>query len=353
MRHAPRGTALDIAFSTGTPLSFASREVLRFITAQGLASGWTWTFATRAHVWSPSLFQLFGLGPDETPGYDLLLSLVHPDDRPALETPFDIVERGLLRDHTFRIIRPDGTLRILSSWGEVFFDPDGRPRSASAVLLDVTDRQVLARAEREDRQRRWALFEQARTWTNTAAHTASSRAASEELLALTGLTQAEFQSDCLQAIVPEDRRRVAETVRGMMQRGTAFSVTKRLVLAEGGSGVFRFVYAPMRSEDGRIQGWATVASHLDQVAAEPDGALRRALEQGVRGEHLRAARALLGWSMTDLAKASHLSLSTIRRLEEDVEGPAPRNLHCVVRTLRQAGIAFLVLGSGSLAVARF
>ena len=78
-----------------------------------------------------------------------------------------------------------------------------------------------------------ALFERARTRTNTAARTTSSRAAREELMTLTGLPPpAELQSDCLQAIVPEDRRRVAETVRGR-----------------------------------RDQGWATVASHLDPVTA--------------------------------------------------------------------------------------
>lgn len=338
--------------SPDTVLAFASRDFLRLVEAQGLVGGWFWTFATQDHVWSSALLRLCGLPPDTRPSYDLLLALVHPEDRPGLESSFDIVECGLLRDHTFRLIRPDGTLRFLSSHGEVFFDVEGPPRSAAACIVDVTERQAIARARSEERRRRWALFQEAGTWMNMATYTPSSRSASEEILALTGLTQSEFRADCLKMLDPGERSRIVATVGARMRRGTAFSVMKRLVLADGGRGDFRFVYAPIRGEADEIQGWATVASRADQAAIEPSGDLRRALELGVKGEHLRAARALLDWSMTDLARACHLSLSTIRRLEENVDGAALRNIHGVVRTLRQAGIGFLVLESGRIAVTK-
>ena len=68
--------------------------------------------------------------------------------------------------------------------------------------------------------------------------------------------------------------------------------------------------------------------------------------------HLRAARALLDWSMVDLARASGLSMSTIRRLEENTEGVKGRSRDAAVAALRAAGIKFALLDAGNIAVAK-
>jgi transcriptional regulator with XRE-family HTH domain len=84
----------------------------------------------------------------------------------------------------------------------------------------------------------------------------------------------------------------------------------------------------------------------------PEGDLKRGLEEGIKGSHVRGARALLDWSMADLAKASKLSLSTIRRLEEDGLGEAARSLPRVLAALRACGIVFLLVEGGGIAIAR-
>lgn len=68
------------------------------------------------------------------------------------------------------------------------------------------------------------------------------------------------------------------------------------------------------------------------------------------GHHLRAGRALLDWSMSDLAKASKLSLSTVRRLEQDAESVLTRNRRAAAEALQRAGIDFLPLSNGAVAV---
>jgi hypothetical protein len=55
--------------------------------------------------------------------------------------------------------------------------------------------------------------------------------------------------------------------------------------------------------------------------------------------------------MMDLAGASGLSFSTIRRLEEDEEGSAARSRHLAIAALRASGIRFSMLGN-SIAVAK-
>jgi len=58
---------------------------------------------------------------------------------------------------------------------------------------------------------------------------------------------------------------------------------------------------------------------------------------------IRAARALLGWNQDDLAKASKVSIATIRRIESQ-EGPVMgyvSTLMSIQSALEKAGIRFL------------
>jgi DNA-binding XRE family transcriptional regulator len=141
-------------------------------------------------------------------------------------------------------------------------------------------------------------------------------------------------------------------MRAMIEAGQPFMVRTRFRLADGGIGHFRGIFAPMRRADGEITCWSTLTSRAEGVRASPADALRESLEQAVRGRHMRAARGLLDWSMQDLARASGLSLSTIRRLEEGGEGPAARSRHAAVAALRQAGIGFVFLDATTLSVAK-
>ncbi|WP_144768688.1 hypothetical protein [Methylobacterium dankookense] len=101
-----------------------------------------------------------------------------------------------------------------------------------------------------------------------------------------------------------------------------------------------------------IEGWSAVISPVETQIATFGGELRKGLEQGLQGRHLRAARGLLGWSMMDLARASRLSLSTMRRLEDDAEVSGSRSRHLAVSALRAAGIRFSLLDDSMIAIAR-
>lgn len=65
---------------------------------------------------------------------------------------------------------------------------------------------------------------------------------------------------------------------------------------------------------------------------------------------LRAARALLGWSQSDLAEASGVSLPTVKRIEPG-DGPIPANLETASKlrmALEGAGIMFVEPGATSV-----
>ncbi|MGX7708822.1 PAS domain-containing protein [Methylobacterium sp. Gmos1] len=336
-----------------TGLDFPDRDFLRLIESHGLTGSWTWDFDRNEQVWSPGLYRLLGFEPGGVRAdFGLFLSLVHPEDRPLIETNGAVMREGIFNDHTVRVIRPDGSLRVLASRGTAYFTPAGRPRAVAGVVLDVTDAERLAGLHREEQRRKRALFEQAQTWMHASPYSDSLRIASRELLSLTGLSQQDFHDDWTRILVPEERGRVYDQVLARVEAGRPFVTENHLALAGGERGLFRGVFVPVRGADGRIETWASLNSRIDGMRPVPTGAVRRSLEQAVQGAHLRAARGLLDWSMAELAEASGLSLSTIRRLEEGSEGPAARSRHAAIEALRRAGIGFLLVEGDAIAVAK-
>lgn len=64
----------------------------------------------------------------------------------------------------------------------------------------------------------------------------------------------------------------------------------------------------------------------------------------LNASQIRAARALLNWTQGTLVEKTGLSLTTIRRMEDDKIGPersAAGNVATVTKTLEEAGVLFL------------
>ena len=60
----------------------------------------------------------------------------------------------------------------------------------------------------------------------------------------------------------------------------------------------------------------------------------------------RAARGMLDWSQTDLARHANLSESTIRDFEKGRRVPSANNLAAIVRALEAAGVEFIPANGG-------
>jgi ribosome-binding protein aMBF1 (putative translation factor) len=60
-------------------------------------------------------------------------------------------------------------------------------------------------------------------------------------------------------------------------------------------------------------------------------------------DQIRAARALLRWSATDLAAKAAVGISTVQRMEnaEGVPSASGKNLEAVQRALETAGVIFI------------
>lgn len=64
----------------------------------------------------------------------------------------------------------------------------------------------------------------------------------------------------------------------------------------------------------------------------------------ITAAHVRTARALLGWTQTELARRSKVGLSTIYEFEVGRRTPLPEHADAIEIALVQAGVEFLVRG---------
>jgi len=103
-----------------------------------------WTAEDQVSYWSDELYRILGIPLIEagtfTPSYDALLERVHPGDRAMVQ---DAIKRALENERGFdivhRIVRPDGTERILHAQAEVTVDDAGRPVRLAGMVQDVTE----------------------------------------------------------------------------------------------------------------------------------------------------------------------------------------------------------------------
>jgi PAS domain S-box-containing protein len=98
--------------------------------------------------WSDETFRIFGHEPRSfEPTQAIFYQSIHPEDR---ESTRGIASNGVARGQPFekeyRIVRPDGGVRLLHSWTRVEYDEAGRPHRMVGTVQDVTERK---RAEQE------------------------------------------------------------------------------------------------------------------------------------------------------------------------------------------------------------
>jgi PAS domain S-box-containing protein len=133
----------------------SSREGLA--TAQQLAhlGSWEWEIATGALTWSDETYRILGLDRDRfVPTRRAFLRCVHPADRERVDNATrNALQDGSSRELEYRIVRPDGEVRVLSGRGEVVLGEGGRAVRMFGTALDITEQKRLE----EDGRRFWNL----------------------------------------------------------------------------------------------------------------------------------------------------------------------------------------------------
>ena len=94
--------------------------------------------------------ELLGFSPDELVTLDRFLSVVHPEDRDLVGEKVRSVTRTGDEDRVdYRIVRPDGSVRWVSSRGGTRPGASGSPDRLMGVTVDITERKQAEEAARE------------------------------------------------------------------------------------------------------------------------------------------------------------------------------------------------------------
>ncbi|MDP8950896.1 MAG: PAS domain S-box protein [Actinomycetota bacterium] len=124
---------------------------------------WEWDLVSNEAYWSDELYRIHGFAPQEfVPTWELFLSYVHPADREHIEKSFhQALHEREPYDVEHRILRPDGSERIVHCQLELAFDERGQAVRAVGTVHDVTERKKNEEALRQSEQLYRTVIEQA------------------------------------------------------------------------------------------------------------------------------------------------------------------------------------------------
>jgi PAS domain S-box-containing protein len=150
--------------------------------AQRIAAmgSWEWAVGSDTVTWSDELYRIYGLAPGSvTFDFASFLQRVHPEDRANTRASIEAaLHGGTGFGFEERIVRPDGSVRLLRSRGTVIHDATGAPQRLVGVCQDITEQRAL-----ETQARQLAAEQAARVEAEAAGRRMSFLAAASEELA--------------------------------------------------------------------------------------------------------------------------------------------------------------------------
>jgi PAS domain S-box-containing protein len=115
----------------------------RLVEAQEVAhvGSWEWDIPSNRIWWSDEMYRIYGLDRGAPIGYETFLARVHEDDRALVDA---VVRKASADGRPFafdhRVVRKDGTIRVLYAAGRVIVDAASRPIRMVGIGHDITER---------------------------------------------------------------------------------------------------------------------------------------------------------------------------------------------------------------------
>jgi PAS domain S-box-containing protein len=126
------------------------RERTRLVEAQEMAKigSWEAELQTLNVIWSDQTHRIFETDPSHfQPTRPKFREFIHPEDRAKVDAAFVAsLEKRSLSTVEYRIVMPDGRVKILEEHWQAFRDEEGKPVRVAGTCRDITER---VRAEEE------------------------------------------------------------------------------------------------------------------------------------------------------------------------------------------------------------
>ncbi|NBC18759.1 MAG: PAS domain S-box protein [Bacteroidetes bacterium] len=143
-----RGDGLAVTFRDITKRKRAeealrrSEAFLRMAQQIGHIGSWEWDLRTGLFTWSDEMHHIFGLDEDAFDGQlETILAAVHPDDRERVrEAMQQAREEPCAPALEYRVVWPDGSIRVVASDGTVIGQEQGAATRLVGTAQDITER---------------------------------------------------------------------------------------------------------------------------------------------------------------------------------------------------------------------
>ncbi len=330
---------------------FSSREILKIRESFGDSAVWQYHPRVDRLLLSDAAQRM--LGPDAGIDTDLssLVTSLRCQDGFSTADFRDALVSGLLDGRSFEVARSSQAARVVMMRYERLAAANGRSERLDGLFIDVTVQHNALRLMSQRRRSAVELFEKIGyfEWQTDGS---GRLLPSMEWLALTGQPLKDQPTGWQEMIAPGSRGEVADAVaRATADPSTGFYAQFSLRTVAGETAHFISAGALIGNDPGdrrEMAGRVLRRAHVEggRVALQmPTAAVV------VTGPELRAARALLGWSMQDMAAAAEISVSTVKRLEDGEISIRASNMARVVQSLQTGGVIFLMADTGRVGIA--
>jgi PAS domain S-box-containing protein len=253
--------------------------------AQRLAhlGSWEWDLETSDVEWSLEVYRIFGLDPERfSPKIDTVMDHFHPDDRDRArmlrQSLLAVPEPG---EFDTRIVRPDGTLRILHSSFEGKYDEEGNLIGIGGVVHDMTEQKLAEEKLRESEERFRGLASLSPVGFFVSDVEGHPEYWNESLSAITGLAAEEIRGKgWLSGIHPDDRETVVTGWYQAVRNRSHFHSEHRFIDRQGSVTWTIAQAVPRRGQDGEVVGYIGTITDVNELKQAEEE--RRKLEAQVQ-----------------------------------------------------------------------
>ncbi len=321
-------------------------RLVRFIETQLRCGLMQRSLGSGEMIWSRGMFNLLGLDPEtDRPSFALLQSVKHPDDRLTIDEIEASYDAASVISRTFRVIRSDGSMRVLSQHGEILFNSEGRREKLVSAVIDVTESEHV-----RDQAKRMSA-----RWDSLSRHSGLTlflaRPDGYVTQVLGGVPDREYKEarsaglKWRDMVHPDDRE---ETVRVFEEAGRALlpaTHEHRVIQADKSYRWQRETRLPVFNTQ---HDFAEYVCFSQDIEKEKSIGVLKDASQPITGAQVRMGRSLARWTVQQLADAANVSPSTIRRIEDfdGVTANAIDVLESIRKTLCANSVQFIFPPAG-------
>jgi PAS domain S-box-containing protein len=213
-----------------------SEERLRLAAGAANLGVWSYDVRTNRVEWNEQCYISCGVPAGTTITGDFLESLIHPEDRLARrEILHQSMTTGEEAKMEYRVIRPDGGLRWISSYGRPLKDEEGAVRQVIGIATDITDRKLAELALRVSESRFRGLSASSPVGIFEADLNANFTYANARALEIWGMTEQQIVGrGWLAGLHTEDRGPLVNGWTSASEAGYPFEAEFRLDLPQTG-----------------------------------------------------------------------------------------------------------------------